>query len=142
MKTSNFKLLTILIAMVIFVGTFTSCSDNNEPTVNITVNQGQVNDVSGDFTGNGGSGTRTISWSNNNITADYNADITSTATGTFQMVVADANGTVVLDRNLNGSTEPDSFSGVTDVGEPGNWTVNITLTTFNGDGSYSLGSGN
>lgn len=143
MKVSNFKLLTIFTTMVLFIGTFTSCSDDDDSgTVNITIDQGQVNDVSGDFTGNGGSGTRTISWSNNNITADYNADITSTATGTFQIVVADAIGTVVLDRNLNGSTEPDSFSGVTDVGKPGNWTVTITLTSFNGDGSYSLSSGN
>ena len=141
MKTSNFKLLTIFIAMVLFIGTFTSCSDDDSPAVNITVNEGPNGDIGGDFTGDGGNGSRTINWTNNLSTADYNADITATAFGTFQIVVADANGTVVLDRNLSGETEPDSIDGVTQAGEPGNWTVTITLTSFNGDGSYSLSAG-
>jgi hypothetical protein len=110
--------------------------------VNITVNEGPSGDIGGDFTGDGGNGSRTINWTNNLATADYNADITATASGTFQIVVADANGTVVLDRSLNGGIEPDSIDGVTDAGEPGNWTVTITLTSFNGDGSYSLSAGN
>lgn len=141
MKTSNFKLLTIFTAMLLFIGTFTSCSDDDSPAVNITVNEGPNGDIGGDFTGDGGNGSRTINWTNNLSTADYNADITATAFGTFQIVVADANGTVVLDRNLNGETEPDSIDGVTQAGEPGNWTVTITLTSFNGDGSYSLSAG-
>ena len=142
MKTSNFKLLTILTAMTLFIGTFTSCSDDDGLTVSITVNEGPSGDIGGDFTGDGGNGSRTINWTNNLATADYNADITATASGTFQIVVADANGTAVLDRSLNGGTEPDSIDGVTDAGEPGNWTVTITLTSFNGDGSYSLSAGN
>ena len=142
MKTSNFNLLTIFTAMVLFIGTFTSCSDDDGPTVNITVNEGPSGDIGGDFTGDGGNGSRTINWTNNLTTADYNADITATASGTFRIVVADANGTVVLDRTLNGGTEPDTIDGVTDAGEPGNWTVTITLTSFNGDGSYSLSAGN
>jgi len=141
MKTSNFKLLTIFTAMLLFIGTFTSCSDDDSPAVNITVNEGPNGDIGGDFTGDGGNGSRTINWTNNLSTADYNADITATAFGTFQIVVADANGTVVLDRNLSGETEPDSIDGVTQAGEPGNWTVTITLTSFNGDGSYSLSAG-
>ncbi|WP_366183669.1 hypothetical protein [Flavobacterium ovatum] len=142
MKTSNFKLLTVLTAMILFIGTFTSCSDDDGPTVKITVNEGPSGDIGGDFTGNGGNGSRIINWKNNLATADYNADITATASGTFQMVVADANGTVVLDRRINGATEPDSIDGVTNAGVPGNWTVTITLTSFNGDGSYSLSAGN
>jgi hypothetical protein len=142
MKTSNFKLLTIFTAMVIFIGTFTSCSDDDGPTANITVNEGPSGDIGGDFTGNGGNASRTINWTNNLITADYNADITSTVSGTFTIVVADSEGTVVLDRTLNGGTEPDSIDGVTQSGEPGNWTVTITITSFNGDGSYSLSAGN
>lgn len=58
------------------------------------------------------------------------------------MVVADANGDVVLDASLNGSSEPDSIDGVTNSGEPGTWTVTITINNFNGDGSYSLSEGN
>lgn len=141
MKTSNFKLLTVFTAMVLFIGTFSSCSDDDGPTANITVNEGPSGDIGGDFTGNGGNASRTISWTNNLATADYNADITATATGTFNMVVADSEGTVVLDRTLNGGTEPDSIDGVTQAGEPGEWTVTITITSFNGDGSYSLSAG-
>lgn len=143
MKTSNFKLLTILTSMVLFIVTFTSCSsdDDDGSSINITVNEGPSGDIGGDFTGNGGNGSRTINWTNNLSTADYNADITATEGGVFQMVVADANGTIVLDKTLNGATEPDSIDGVTSAGEPGNWTVTITLTTFNGDGSYSLSAG-
>ncbi|MEN3325031.1 hypothetical protein VP395_14930 [Mariniflexile soesokkakense] len=142
MKTSNFKLLTIFTAMVIFIGTFSSCSDDDGPTANITVNEGPSGDIGGDFTGNGGNASRTINWTNNLATADYNADITATATGTFNIVVTDSEGTVVLDKTLNGGTEPDSIDGVTQSGEPGNWTVTITITSFNGDGSYSLSAGN
>jgi hypothetical protein len=142
MKTSNFNLLTIFTAMVLFIGTFSSCSDDDGPTANITINEGPSGDIGGDFTGNGGNASRTINWSNNLTTADYNADITPTATGTFNIVIADSEGTVVLDRTLNGGTEPDSIDGVTQAGEPGNWTVTITVTSFNGDGSYSLSAGN
>lgn len=143
MKTPNFKQLGILATMVLFIVTITSCSnDDNDLSVNINVNEGPAGDIGGDFTGDGGSGSRTINWTNNLSTADYNADITATASGTFQIVVADANGAVVLDRSLNGGTEPDSIDGVTNAGEPGNWTVTITLTSFNGDGSYSLSAGN
>ncbi|UQD56648.1 hypothetical protein [Flavobacterium sp. K5-23] len=142
MKTSNIKLLIILTAMTLFIGTFTSCSDDDGPTVNITVNEGPSGDIGGDFTGNGGNGSRTINWINNLATADYNADITATASGTFQIVVADANGIVVLDRSLKGGTDPDSIDGVTKAGKPGKWTITITLTSFNGDGSYSLSEGN
>jgi hypothetical protein len=141
MKTLNFKLLTILTAMTFFIGTFTSCSDDDGPTVNITVNEGPNGDIGGDFTGDGGSGSRTVNWTNNLATADYNADITSTSSGTFQIIIIDADGTVVLDRNINGQTEEDTIGGVTDAGEPGTWTVTINLESFTGNGSYSLSAG-
>jgi hypothetical protein len=142
MKISNFKLLAIVTAITLFLGVFTSCSNDDGPTVNITVNEGPDGDIGGDFTGDGGSGSRTINWMNNLTTADYNADITSTSSGTFQIVVADANGAVVLDRSINGATEPDTIGGVTNTGAPGNWTVTITLESFSGNGSYSLSAGN
>ena len=142
MKTSNFKLITIFTALVLFIGTFSSCSDDDGVSANITVNEGISGDIGGDFTGNGGNASRTIDWTNNLTTADYNADITATATGTFTIVIADSEGTVVLDRTLTGGTEPDTIDGVTSAGEPGNWTVTITVASFNGDGSYSLSAGN
>lgn len=140
MKKRHLNLLGILTAMVLFIS-FTSCSEDDDLVVNITVNEGPSGDIGGDFTGNGGTGERVISWTNNLATADYNADITASAGGTFLMTVKDATGAVVLERSLSGSVEPDSFSGVTSAGEPGTWTVTITLTNFNGDGSYSLSAG-
>ena len=92
------------------------CSDDDtKPTVSVTVN-GKVlfddgddfnGDVDGDFTGDGGSATRTFYWQNNLRTADYNADITATSGGSFYMVVKDAEGKTVLDRSLKGGQEPE-----------------------------------
>lgn len=144
MKITFFTLLVFSVALMI------GCSDDDPtPTATVTVN-GTVlfddgddfnGDVDGDFTGDGGSATRTFLWQNNLTTADYNADITSTSEGVFKMVVKDADGSIVLDRSLSGAVEPDSFSGVTSRGTSGIWSVTITLTTFNGDGSFSLSEG-
>ena len=129
----------------------TSCSsDDNDPAVTVSVNGSVLfddgddflGDVDGDFTGTGGSVSRTFLWQNNQNTADYNADITATAEGQFNMVVRDADDNVVLDRSLSGATEPDSIDGVTSSGTPGLWSVVITLESFNGDGSFSLSAGN
>ena len=141
MKARNLKLLGIFTLLLFSFVQLSSCSDDDGPNVTITVNEGPNGDIGGDFTGSGGSGSRTVEWTNNLATADYNADITATASGTFQMVVADAEGTVVLDRSLTGGSEPDTIDGVTAAGEPGTWTVTITLTAFDGDGSYSLSAG-
>ena len=134
--------------LVIVLIAFASCS-KDDPTAQIRVNNAIVangddfnGDINGDFTGDGGSVSRTFNWQNSLTTADYNADITATSTGMFTMVVSDAAGTVVLNRSLNGAVEPDSFSGVTSAGVSGIWSVTITVTNFNGDGSYSLSEGN
>ena len=74
-------------------------------------------------------------------TAEYNADITATSNGLFTMVVKDADGNIVLDKMLQGGIEPDSFSGVTNRGTSGIWSVEISLSSFNGDGSFSLSEG-
>ncbi|GBF21587.1 hypothetical protein C21_03773 [Arenibacter sp. NBRC 103722] len=147
MKTSD--LFKTFIAGVMML-TVVSCSKDDDPTARITVNGtvlvGDVSDFNGDidasFTGNGGSLTRSFVWNNSLTTADYNADITATAEGTFRMVVEDSTGEVVLDRSLNGAVEPDSYSGVTSSGASGVWTTTITVTDFNGDGSFSLSEGN
>ncbi len=134
-----------------------SCTKDDDATASVTVNGtrltatpsnfvvGDRSDYNGDidasFTGNGGSATRVFSWNNSLATADYNADITASAQGIFQMVVRDSAGDTVLDRSLNGAVEPDSFGGVTSSGETGIWTVTITVTDFNGDGSFSLSEG-
>lgn len=131
-----------------------SCSDDDddsptqttEITVNGTVlfNNGDdfTGDIDADFTGDGGSGSKTFTWQNSINTAEYNADITSTSGGSFVMVVKDADENIVLDKTLSGDVDPDSFSGVTSTGTIGIWSVTITLTSFDGDGSFSLSEGN
>ena len=127
----------------------TSCSKDDDNNMRVRVNGSVIfdpgddffGDVDGDFVGNGGSVTRVFSWSNSLNRADYNADITATADGMFQMIVRDADEAIVLDRSLDGAVEPDSFSGVTSAGTSGIWTVTIILTDFNGDGSFSLSEG-
>ena len=99
-------------------------------------------DIDASFTGNGGTASRIFSWNNNLSTADYNADITATSDGSFQIVVRDSEGTVVLDRTIQGGSESDSIDGVTQSGVSGIWTVTINVTNFNGDGSFSLSEGN
>ena len=140
-----FSLFTVMLTTIL-VG----CSnDDDEAMAQVSVN-GTVlfdndddynGDISGDFTGAGGSVSRTFVWFNNLTTADYNADITATAEGTFNMLVLDADGNTVLNRSLSGAVEPDSFSGVTESGTSGEWSVTITVGSFKGDGSFSLSEG-
>lgn len=98
-------------------------------------------DIDASFTGNAGSATSMFSWNNNLSRADYNADITATSEGSFQMIVEDSEGMIVLDRSIQGATEPDSIDGVTSSGSPGIWIVTIIVTDFTGDGSFSLSEG-
>jgi hypothetical protein len=129
---------------------FVACSKDDDSFARITVNNtllvGDRSDFNGDidasFTGNGGSVARSFIWNNNLNTADYNADITASSEGTFRMIVEDSEGSVVLDRTIDGSTEPDTVGGVTSSGASGIWTVTIQVTEFTGDGSFSLSEGN
>ncbi|WP_179344849.1 hypothetical protein [Winogradskyella ursingii] len=151
MNKLKFKNLFIVVLTTVCITTV-GCSDDDDPQpqVEVTVNGSVLfdneddfnGDIDGSFTSKGGSDTRIFTWQNSLSTADYNADITATSEGSFNMLVADADGTIVLDRSLNGASEPDSFSGVTSSGVSGIWTVTITLNSFNGDGSFSLSEGN
>ncbi len=142
MKT--LKPTTIILTIIATVFFLYSCSndDDDDLIANVSLTEGVNNDIGGDFTGNGGNTSETFNWQNNLSTADYNADITASATGLFQMIVKDSEGITVLDSSLNGNVEPDSFSGVTSSGTSGMWTVTITVSNFNGDGSFTLSEGN
>lgn len=130
-----------LLCSLIVLVSFTSCSDD-DMNANISINEGPENgDIGGDFNGGGGNASNTFEWPNNQSTAEYNADITTGATGSFNMVIKDADGVIVLDRGLTGGQEPDSFSGVTQSGTPGTWSVTISVQGFNGDGSFSISAG-
>jgi len=144
-STELLKVVTFVIAAIFFM----ACSEDDpsilEVTVNGTLLVGDQSDFNGDidasFTSNGASVFRSFTWNNNSDTADYNADITATSQGTFRMIVKDSEGIVVLNRTINGNTEPDSISGVTSSGAAGIWTVTIEITNFTGDGSFSLSEG-
>ncbi len=156
-KMNFFKKWSLFLALpaLLFLA---SCSKDDDAFVRVTVNGTQLNtspsdfivgdrsdfngDIDASFTGNGGTATRIFSWNNNLSTADYNADITATSEGSFRMIVEDSEGVVVLDRSIQGGTEPDTIGGVTSAGASGIWTVTIEVTNFTGDGSFSLSEGN
>lgn len=145
-KVGYLKIAIVLMAIISVV----SCSKDDDTFVDVTVNGtllvGDRSDFNGDidasFKGNGGSASRTFSWNNRLNTADYNADITSNTEGSFQIIVKDSEGVTVLDRTIDGGTEPDTIGGLTSSGSSGIWTVTIQVTNFNGDGSFSLSEGN
>lgn len=155
MRKSSFLSVSALLLTLVF---FAGCSNDDDTFARVTVNGtslttspsdfvvGDRSDFNGDidasFTGNGGTASRMFSWNNNLSTADYNADITATSEGTFQIIVEDSEGVVVLDRTIDGASEPDSIDGVTAAGASGIWTVTINVSSFNGDGSFSLSEGN
>lgn len=155
MRKSNFLSVVALAFTLVF---FVACSNDDDTFARVTVNGtnlttspsdfvvGDRSDFNGDidasFTGNGGTASRIFSWNNNLSTADYNADITATSEGTFQIIVEDSEGAVVLDRTIDGASEPDTIGGITATGASGIWTVTINVSSFNGDGSFSLSEGN
>jgi hypothetical protein len=141
-SVKNFKLPLFILSIIITTTLFSSCNNDDDLTANVTLTEGINGDIGGDFTGNGGTTSETFNWQNDFTTADYNADITASASGLFQMIVKDSEGTTVLDRLINASVELDSFSGVTSSGTTGIWTVTIDVSNFNGDGSFTLSEGN
>lgn len=147
MKSIGLRIMATLALTAVLM---LSCDKDDDSFARITVNGtllvGDRSDFNGDidasFTGNGGTVSRAFIWNNNLNTADYNADITATKAGTFRMIVEDSEGIVVLDRTINGGTEPDTIGGVTTSGASGIWTVTIQVSDFTGDGSFSLSEGN
>ena len=105
-------------------------------TINVNASSGD-----GDITGKGGSKTEVFDWENNQSKAEYNMDITAANGGTFQLIVEDAAGTVVIDEMLTAGTAPDSKDGCSGTGVSGTWKVTLKIVDFDGDGSYSLSKG-
>lgn len=132
----------LILSLFTFFAVSCSSDDDNGPTATININTTPGGDIGGDFTGNGGSTSRTVTFANASTTADVNFDITGATGGTFRMVIQDSQSTTVLDQMLTGGVEPDTFDGVTSVGQAGDWTITLTVTNFAGDGSYSISQGN
>jgi len=91
----------------------------------------------GDFTGNGDSGTFSFVWENSINKASVIFDVTTAPGGSVQIILNDAKGKEVFNK-----TRPeggnDSFSGISEEGKEGKWLVTITLTNFDGDGTYDI----
>lgn len=135
--------IKLLFLSLIFTSSLISCSSDDGPVANVVVKTSVgSDDFDADVLGDGGSITKTYSWNNPLSTVDYSMDITAVSGGNFQLTVKDVNGLTVLDKILNGDVEPDSYSGVSAEGEAGEWTIIVTLTNFNGDGSFSISEGN
>lgn len=146
-NTAKILAFTTLISGLIL---FASCEkeyaeyDNMEVVENsypgaIEINSGGE-DPSGDFEGNDDSGVYSFAWENPKKKAQVNFDVTSSGGGTVQMTINDAKGNEVLHvtRPEDGN---DTFSGVTEEGEEGNWLVVIRLNNLTGDGSFSINPG-
>lgn len=92
---------------------------------------------SGDISGSGGTVSKTFNFSNSTQTVGWDMSINSSS-GSFQLVLKDASGAVVVDRTLTGGSGPQSADGTSTSGTSGTWTCIITLTKFSGTGDYSF----
>jgi hypothetical protein len=129
-------LILILLASTIYLG---SCS-KDEPFASVSINE-VGSDLGGDVTGDGGSIVESYNWNNPLSTVDWNMDITTVSGGTFNLKIVDSDGTTVLDQALTAGQGDDSRSGVSAAGTSGQWTITVRLTSFNGDGSFSISPG-
>lgn len=144
MKRMKYIGVILLVASTLIIGK--SCSEYEDREIITNTFSGNIDvtstgvDPAGDFTGEGDSGTYAFAWINPQEIASANFDITTDA-GSVQMIVKDDDGTVVLDETLSAGEAEDTFSGITNAGKEGAWIVELILTDFNGDGSYSLHPG-
>lgn len=135
----SIKLSAILILISLF--TLSSCQ-SNVATVENTFNgnmQIKGSNPEGEFTGNNSSGVYSFNWNN---TRDFaNADLDMTVSkGSVQLIVNDVKGVEVFNTTLV-SGGLDSFSGVTNKGQTGEWLIKLVFKDFNGEGSFSVERG-
>lgn len=90
----------------------------------------------------GGTKTESRSWYNSRSTAEVNMDITSVRKGELTVELKDASGNVVFSHTLTEDAGDDTFSGLTQAGVPGTWTVTVSVRKLKGDGSFSVCPGN
>ena len=154
MKSFKKIKLAVLMAMIGLLSvTFTGCKEEgcDDPTADNYNQDAEKNDGSckyptinvassgntGDVLGAGGTASKTWTFTNPNTSASYDMSITATS-GSFQLVLKDSAGKIVLDQTLTAGSGPQSIGGRTSSGAAGSWSGTITLTKFNGTGDYSF----
>ena len=131
------RVVSLFILTGIIASGVTSCKDD-EPFATVTFTG--TSNKSGDLRGDGGSTTTTFTFQNPNTTAGWDMSITASAGSSFNLVLKDASGAVMLDQTLTATASSGSPSadGTTIAGRAGAWTGTVTLTSFNGTGDYSV----
>lgn len=135
MKTiKTMKVLSLFILVAIMTTALSSCDKDD---IFATINVHEPQNKSGDVRGNGGSETRTWSFENSSTTAGWDMAMDATS-GSFRLVIKDADGTTVVNNTLTAGSGPQDAGGTSSPGTAGTWIVTITLTNFDGSGDYSF----
>lgn len=92
---------------------------------------------SGDVSGEGGTASKTFTFTNSNTTVGWDMSM-GASTGSFQLTIKDAAGVVVVDKTLTAGSGPQDAAGTSAAGTAGTWTAIINLTKFTGRGDYSF----
>lgn len=134
-KMFTTKVIHLFFSLALLLS-FTACDTDDDLTATINVNE--VNNRSGDVKGNGGTATKTWTFTNSNATAGWDMTMNDATSGSFTLVLKDDAGTVVLDQTLRADSGAKSADGTTAEGIPGEWTATATLNNFDGTGDYSF----
>ncbi|WP_430815650.1 hypothetical protein [Carboxylicivirga sp. RSCT41] len=137
MNKLKFRLLNIGTLLLVSLLLFTSCDDDDDKFANVIITA-VGSDLDGDVVGNGGGTQKSYTLFNPFKTVDWNMDMTASEGGSFNLLIEDSEGKVVMNQTLEAGRGDDSKSGLSRLGSRGEWTVTITLTNFNGDGSFSI----
>ncbi|WP_224489861.1 hypothetical protein [Robertkochia flava] len=127
---------------------FNSCSliepQEDDLHARITLDPDISKGVSGEVSGDGGNEVRILRWTNPETTATLNLELVPGTDGNIIVRVHDAERMEVLKRYWSLEDADGAFviSGVSAGGASGLWSVSISLSNFEGDGSYAVINGN
>ena len=137
--------LKIITATSFLIAAAACGEDESSPEATVQISTNELGNFDADFTGDAGSASESFTWENaggNQVLAEYSMDITATSGGQVDVVVLDAEGAEVGAFSLEAGKGDDSLDGMTSSGASGEWTINIDLVDFAGDGSLNLDGGN
>jgi hypothetical protein len=155
MRNVKLVLASMLIALI-GATTFTSCTVEGctDPAANNYNPDAEMEDGSctfpiisfdaargnGDVTGEGGSAAATFDWTNSLVAADFHMEITAASGGSFQVIVVDGDGNVVIEETITVGIG-DQIKNVCAGGAAGTWSIAVILNNFDGEGRYWISQG-